>query len=104
MTGFRSATRRPEKVEENGDRIGGPTRLGAGRALSREPKGELHSDSEYADRVSGRLVSQEETTVLNTGDRRTSFEGYGHGLNDGAHGRPDLSGEFDLARVGITWD
>jgi hypothetical protein len=49
-------------------------------------------------------ASQEETTVLAIGDGRTSFKSNGHGMNDGAHGRPDLFGQFDLARVWIARD
>jgi hypothetical protein len=37
-------------------------------------------------------------------DGRTGFESNGHRVDDGAHGRPDLSGQFDLARVGIAGD
>ena len=61
MTGFRTATdccraAGPEKeAKENGDRVGCRTGIGAGRALSRsrETTVELHSDSEYADVISG---------------------------------------------------
>jgi hypothetical protein len=55
MTGFRTACPRPEKMEANGVGRAGICTLGAGRALSRsrETTVELHSDSEYADGISG---------------------------------------------------
>lgn len=55
MTGFRTACPRPEKMEANGVGRTGICALGAGRALSesRETTVELHSDSEYADGISG---------------------------------------------------
>ena len=35
---------------------------------------------------------------------RTRFKSNGHGVHDGADGRPDFVREFDLALVRITWD
>ena len=49
----------------------------------------------------GRTAGWEETTG-NWG--RTRFESNGHGVYDGADGRPDFVQEFDLVRVRITWD
>jgi hypothetical protein len=113
MTGFRTATdcclraTGPENTEENGDRVGGRTLAGGGAlSRSRETTVELQSDSEYSDCISGEgngLVSREETTG-HWGEEHTTFESNGHGVNDSPHGRPYLSGQFDLARVGITWD